>query len=312
MAYTRSVQEFRLAVSDDPRVPRVLIEGDSWTDHPLVSNLSWSLHRYLKNSAHLLNISESGDLIYNMAHGKQFKKLQAYLQSKALNFDMLFLSGGGNDILANSNPNYRLSALLQASNSDEPADYIIEEKWEDSLGRIKSSYDKILSMIQSTNPTLLVVTHTYDYVYPRKNGADIIVIPDALGPWIWPAMQKKGITEQATQRSITKHLQNKFRAMLQELTYKYPNFHVIDTLGTLPEHADWGLNIPHWDDEIHPDSKGFNHLVEKKIGPYIKNLLALHSDERGSNYSLSRSSGSSIVYTNPRRRYGSSNRRRFG
>lgn len=262
-----------MAVWEEPSLPRILIEGDSWADHPLVSNLGWSLHQYLKNQAHFLNISSSGDLIYDMARGKQFRKLKAYLKSSVFNFDLLFLSGGGNDILVNENDKYKLSAFLQTSSGNDPQSYIKEDVWNRSLGRVEQSYTRILEMASEVSPTLKIVTHSYDYIYPRNISGDIIVIPDVLGPWVWPVMRRKGITEQELQRKIIAYLLDQMKLMLDSLAGKYSQLTIVDTLGTLPTYENWGVNVPHWEDEIHPDSKGFAKLVNDKIGPVIKNLM---------------------------------------
>lgn len=273
MTYTRDVRKFRLAVWNEPTLPRILIEGDSWADHPLVSNLSWSLHLFLEGQAHILNISESGDLVYNMARGKQFKKLKSYLKSKVLNFDLLFLSGGGNDILVNNNPDFKLGAIVISGSGDNPENYINESIWSRSLKRIEESYRKLLDTTSELSPTLKVVTHSYDYIYPRDNGADIIVIPDALGPWVWPVMKRKGIESQQLQREITSLMLERFKNLMQSLVADYPQLTLVDTQGTLPEYNAWGVNIQDWDDEIHPDSKGFGKLVRARIGPVIKDLI---------------------------------------
>jgi hypothetical protein len=273
MSYARSPQKFRLAVYKEPNLPRILIEGDSWTDHPLVSNLSWSLHLYLNNKAHILNISCSGDLIYNMSTGKQFKKLQAYLKSNALNFDLLFLSGGGNDILVNDNPKYKLSAIIKNGTGADPANYIKESSWKIAIERVENSYRRILDMTTKISPTLNIVAHTYDYIYPRNKGADVIVIPDVLGPWVWPVMNRKGIKDQSIQRDIIKLLLDRLKDMLTKLASEYSQLTVVNTLGTLPENPAWGINVPCWDDEIHPDSKGFAKLIQDRIGPEIDKLI---------------------------------------
>ena len=37
--------------------------------------------------------------------------------------------------------------------------------------------------------------------------------------------------------------------------------------------SDWGKDVRYWDDEIHPDSTGFEWLVQHAIGPAVARLL---------------------------------------
>jgi hypothetical protein len=38
-------------------------------------------------------------------------------------------------------------------------------------------------------------------------------------------------------------------------------------------YSDWGKDVRYWDDEIHPDSTGFEWLVQHAIGPAVARLL---------------------------------------
>lgn len=178
--------------------------------------------------------------------------------------------------MVNKNSKFKLSALLQSATSDEPESYINQSLWRDALARVGQSYERILDMALTINPNLHVVTHTYDYIYPRNVAGDIIVIPDVLGPWVWPIMNKKGITNQNMQRDIIAVLLNHLKTMLIGLADKYPQLTVVDTLGTLPVYQQWGINVPDWEDEIHPNSRGFSQLVNEKIGPAVKRLSLIH------------------------------------
>lgn len=271
--YTRDPHQFRLAVWQNPDYPAVLVEGDSWADHPLVPNLSWNLHQYLGHKVNILNISQSGDLVFNMAHGKQFNTLKAYLASSHFDFDLLLLSGGGNDILVNDQPEFKLERILKPSQQSDPRFFIDEGAWKASLDRVELSYVRILDAAKDANPHLKIHGHCYDYIYPRDKGADIIVIPDALGPWVYPVMQHIQVTDQQLQRNIIKCLLDDFAAMLGSLKARYPQFDFSNTLGILPDHSNWDLNLPNWDDEIHPNGKGFAKLVNERVGPDVKARL---------------------------------------
>lgn len=272
--YTRDRYKFRTNIWQEPRLPRILIEGDSWTDHPLVANLAWALHLYLKNKVHILNISHSGDLITDMGTGHELANLKDIVGTKVYGIDLLFLSGGGNDILVHDDPKFHLSLLIKSANSMQPADYINWPLFETLLGEIEKSYRAIISSVTEARSNIQILTHNYDWVYPRDNGADFIV-RNISGPWVDPVMRLRKIQNQQLQRDIICLMLARFSQLLDQLQQEIPNFSYVNTQGVLPQHlGSWGKDVAYWDDEIHPDSAGFALLVEKAIGPAVKNLIA--------------------------------------
>ena len=273
--YTRDRYKLLLNVNQFPHYPRILIEGDSWTDHPFVANIAWVLHLYLGRRVHILNISCIGDLIANIGNKdeRQFKLLEDVLGRRAYDFDLLFLSGGGNDLLANSDVNLKLNKVLKEGTGDDPENYMDLPKLEQILTSIKDAYTAILDMASDVNSDMPALAHNYDFIYPRNAGVDII-IDNIKGPWIYPEMCKKHITDQTIQKSITDYMLHAFNPVLNELKQAHSNFDFVDTQNTLPKHSGpWTDDIRYWDDEIHPNSKGFNMLVEKRIGPAIEAIL---------------------------------------
>lgn len=271
--YTRDRYEFRTNVWSKPTLPKILIEGDSWTDHPLVANLAWSLHLYLKNKVHILNISRSGDLITEMGQGHELANLVDIAGTKVYDISLLILSGGGNDILLNDQPKYHLSKLLKKANTNNPPDYIHLPVFEQLLADISNAYVQIISKVTAARSNIQILTHNYDFIYPRNNGADFIV-RNVSGPWVWPEMQRLGITNQLLQKEIIGWMLQRFTLLLDDLVQRFANFSYVNTQGVLPPHqGDWGKDVRYWDDEIHPDSTGFAWLVQHAIGPAVVRLL---------------------------------------
>lgn len=271
--YTRDRYKFRTNIWQAPHLPRILIEGDSWADHPLVTNLAWALHLYLKNKAHILNISRSGDLITDMGSGHELANLADIAGTKDLGIDVLILSGGGNDILVHDKPDYKLINLLKSATSLVPADYINWPVFNALLEEIRTAYATIIEAVTAARSNIQILTHNYDWVYPRDNGADFIV-RNVSGPWIDPVMRDLNIHDQQLQRDIISQMLRHFSELLDQLQQQYANFHYVNTQGLLPQHqGPWGKDVAYWDDEIHPNSQGFNWLVEKAIGPALQKLL---------------------------------------
>jgi len=271
--YTRDRYKFRTNIWQAPHLPRILIEGDSWADHPLVTNLAWALHLYLKNKAHILNISHSGDLITDMANPHELANLANIAGTKDLGIDVLLLSGGGNDILVHDKDDYKLSNLLKTATSQVPEDYINREVFNRLLQEIKTAYDTIITAVTEARSNIQILTHNYDLVYPRDNGADFIV-RNITGPWIAPVMRDLQIHDQQLQRDIIHQMLTEFSGLLDQLQKQHLNFHYVNTQGLLPQHqGPWGKDVAYWDDEIHPNSQGFQWLVDKAIGPALQKLL---------------------------------------
>lgn len=273
MAIAHSRESFYKLTQTFAHRQQILVEGDSWVGHPLprASNLCVKLDSYLQGRCNLFSIGEIGHLAADMMAGPSLRFFQDVLKAKQFNFSLIFFSGGGNDILANGNGDLALNKLLLGPN-ESPAACIDRLIWQDLLASVLNAYQILLKTTSELQPACPVVTHTYDYIYPRNKGTDIL-FDNMFGPWVYPDMIKKGITNSQLQRDIIKFLLDDFASELKKLAVEYSHFHVVDTLGTLPTLASWDLEIPYWDDEIHPDKHGFELLIKQKIGPVVKSLL---------------------------------------
>lgn len=277
MAIAHSRESFYKLTQSFAHRKQILVEGDSWIGHPLprASNLCVKLDTFLQGRCNLFSIGEVGHLASEMMSGSSLRFFTDVLKAKQFNFSLIFFSGGGNDILANNDPNLALDKLLVGQSQTiqtNPALYIDKNIWQSLLNSVLDAYRTLLKTTSQLQPECPVVTHTYDYIYPRNKGTDIL-FNNVLGPWVYPEMLKKGITNSQLQRDIIKFLLDDFAKELKTLGQQHANFHVVDTLGTLPTVTNWGLNIPYWDDEIHPDKDGFGLLVQQKIGPVVKKLI---------------------------------------
>ena len=277
MAIAHSRESFYRLVQRHPERPQVLVEGDSWIGHPLVDNLAVSLNRFFRGRVNILSLGEVGHLAIHMVADSQLKLLRSVLKARQFNFDLVFFSGGGNDIIAHNESGYRLSDILQKSSSEDPRRYIVEHRWLRALERVKSAYKTLIQTRNELRPECPILTHSYDIIHPRDNGADVFIIPDVIGPWVQPVMTDLGIADTRMQQRIIGVLLGDFRDAMQNLEENHPAFHLVDTQDTLPRQQTWSIDVPFWDDEIHPDSEGFHKLVDEKIGPAARALISHQS-----------------------------------
>ncbi|MBZ9611321.1 SGNH/GDSL hydrolase family protein [Rheinheimera maricola] len=274
MAIAHSRESFYMLVQRFPHRKQILVEGDSWVGHPLprATNLCVQINNYFRGRCNIFSLGEIGHLATDMMSGYSLRFFQDVLKASQYNFDLIFFSAGGNDILANDQPGLALTELLVSSSDNNPSSCINRGVWQLLLAGVLDAYKTLVSTVESLKPGCPIVTHTYDYIYPRNKGADIL-FNNVLGPWVYPAMRSKGIADPLLQRNIIRLLLDEFADALAELSRLQTTLKVVNTLGTLPQLQNWNTSIANWDDEIHPNKDGFSSLVNKRIGPVIKQLL---------------------------------------
>jgi hypothetical protein len=272
MAIAHSKGSFYALVNKFPNRKQILVEGDSWVGHPLLNNLTMQLNKYLRGRCNLFSIGEIGHLAIDMMSGYQLRYFISVIRANQYDFDAIFMSAGGNDILDHNNEKYQLDKLLVNAGGNNYQDYIDQALWSEVLETVIEAYRILINTRDTYKPGCPIVTHTYDYIYPRDKGSRVLGV-FSNGPWVYPAMMAKGIINQVTQREIIKIMLHDFKVELMKLQLPDNNFYVVDTQKTLKEHPNWGNSVAEWDDEIHPDDDGFKRIMYEKIGPKIKQLL---------------------------------------
>ncbi|WP_199610673.1 hypothetical protein [Flocculibacter collagenilyticus] len=278
MAIAHSRESFYRLVQRFPKRKQILMEGDSWIGHPLphVSNLTVQLNRYLNGRCNILSLGEVSHLAAEMMSGSQLRFLQSVLKGQQFDFSLLIFSAGGNDILDNTNDAFSLYKLIVKAEGNEPRNYINNALWQEMLASVKEAYLTLLATRDKIRPELPIIAHTYEYIYPRNKGAEVF-FNTVRGPWVLPVMLCKHITSQQLQRDIISVLLQDFKQMLLDVSVTHKLFYVVDTHNTLLVHQQWGIEVPEWDDEIHPNKDGFKRLVTERLGPAVKVALAARS-----------------------------------
>jgi lysophospholipase L1-like esterase len=261
----------------------ILAEGDSWFNLGFLPtpgkarNLLDPLH--FKKDTVIVNLATLGDTLEHMERITRNPHLFAALDLR--NWDLIFLSGGGNDLIDALLGNYfvngqKLEILNKPSvpGNDFKA-YINTQGMKDFLGQIENYYVELASfrstVTDGKNKDTEIITHCYDYIQPRDAPAKIL---KSFGPWVYTAMTEVYRIPEKFWLDIIKHVFDELQQMMVGLETKIRKFRVLNTLGTLT------LAKPHttgnsndWKNEIHPNAGGYEKLAKMHIQPLIDKQL---------------------------------------
>jgi len=222
---------------------RIVEEGDSWTQYPiLLEDIGDQLQA--KDDLAVFSVGAAGDLVSNMALEKEY--LDALEKTSA---PALLLSGGGNDMFQHLE-----GILLDYEDDANPADLIDNNKFDPILKLVIDSYQTILSDVAANFPSVKVFTHGYDLPFPLENGK-----------WMGPALDAHNIPLAIGRATINVILQ-RFNTELSGLSANNSNMVFCDLRGKV----DRGLNS--WFDELHPKNAGYARAAVE-IEKTIRNTL---------------------------------------
>ncbi len=254
---------------------KLLIEGDSWVSHPFVNvtNIATQLDS-INDNINILNFGNPGAEAQEVLNpsSKRYKRLKKILKDKAweIDFDLVFLSIGGNDIVGPEIVNKRFVKDKNA-NPNLYGSELISKHYYNMLSKIINKYKSFIDMKNSEgfNKNTLIVTHTYSYLRPRKVGTTFLNIKFSEG-WVKRYLVQLHITDEREQYLVIKGMLDSFAYRLQTLENEVDNFLVIDTRKLLLG-ADNMPDLKYRRDEIHPNTKGF-----KKIAKHINSEIKKH------------------------------------
>jgi len=256
-------QEFNNMRRWYPERVTILAEGDSWfaypskwfvTKHPnLVSRISgWA-----KPNANFYSMASNGDEAVDMVSGKQKHQLVDILRwhEKAKNrkpVDLLLFSGGGNDIVG-SNDFERFIRPYQSGYT--PRECLRIRRLKRKVKQIGLAYQELLDIRDHYSPSTLVMTHTYDYPFASKQGANFLGGLINTQGWMKRFMDEILIPDEI-QTQVIRELMDMMAGESLKIAEERTGFNVVDTRGTL-------LNKHDWENEIHPDKAGFKAIADK-------------------------------------------------
>lgn len=248
---------------------RILAEGDSWFTLgglPEQCNLLQSMT--LPDRSIIVSLAKPGDTIRSMADIWKNKALHQSMDAGPPKFgydwDLILLSGGGNDLIEYAKDLVKPSAEVTGGN---PADFVRRDRLDEVLQYIEQAYRNIVGLRDGPHSTCAgkpVVTHTYDHATPRNAPAKFFGAK-LKGPWLFPAFVAAGVPE-GLFNPLSDYLIDALAEtilVLQQGINPLPNFHVVDTRGTL-ERAALGTkdNDHDWLNEIHPNRGGYDKLAD--------------------------------------------------
>lgn len=265
------------SIPDSPEFThRILAEGDSWFSINAVPGTNLLKALAFAHPTVILNIAEPGDTIRRMSALAKNPWMRRFVTDRkfASRWDMLLLSGGGNDLIDSAAAIIRVPAV---AGSADPAEYVDAAELARLVGAVQDGFRRLASLRDEPGSTCAgkpIVTHTYDYPTPRPSPGRFLLV-DALGPWLHSAFEDKG-TPQAMRMPVTRALLDALGDGITALAQgaeRIPNFHVADTRGTVaPAAPDATGRSGDWENEIHPSAAGYRKLSEV-VSPLVRSLL---------------------------------------
>ena len=246
--------------------PIFLAEGDSWFNkfYPSRDNLLEQLD--LNKRCRILDHSWSGDKADDMFSPTRIAAIAQYLD--LAQYKAILLSAGGNDIIGN------VGELLNGTGNTATLSHT----------KVEEAFDNVESLLRnfcaaratsSRNRNTRIFIHAYDFVTPRNapvNG-------NIAGPWVYPRLLAKSVTDPNAQLAIVTELLARWLARLIVLAdaaspRHIAGFHVFLTQGILTPAAtgDTGRSGD-WEDEIHPTKAGYRKFAAKLWNPTLNGIL---------------------------------------
>jgi N-acetylmuramoyl-L-alanine amidase len=224
---------------------RMVEEGDSWTQYPILLEDIVDQLDHASDFA-IYSVGAAGDLVADMAARKEY--LQAIKVSKA---NAMLLSGGGNDLFGNLK-----DVLSDYTAGASPAALINDAAFGPVFQSVMAGYRTIISDVVAQFPHVVIFGHGYDLPFPLDDGK-----------WIGPALQFRGIPFDVG-REVLRVLMDRFNTALAELDASEFNFVYCDLRGEV----DRGANS--WHDELHPKNAGYGRAAAVIEGEIRKRMVS--------------------------------------
>ena len=250
----RTTRTFELETVAGPGT--IVAEGDSWFDYLPGTDLIDCLrnhHDYVID-----NYAKAGDTLENMIYGTnintRFERLSPTIdrvlrQLGKLKPKVFLFSGGGNDVAGEE-----LESYLNHKNSGLP---VLREQFAHNIINVvfRKYFEDLISRVAAMSPDTRILVHGYGHTAPTGTGVDLLFFSFA-GPWMRPALAKKGILDLAEQRNAVFTLIDKYNEMLEELARHHLNFHYIDLRDMLDPDRDWA-------NELHLRNSAYARIAQR-------------------------------------------------
>ena len=239
---------YKQAVSRFPNRVKIVSEGDSWFQHPLVLDIIDHLHRVYN----IYCVAAAGDTLRNYFSNKKNNGEYFLDALDEKDPEFFLISGGGNDILGSQFRNY----LIDHPNNDFPEGVspqrFLKEELFNEINSLMDIYKAAFINLKTHKPDIHVIVHGYDY--PIK-------LNDAKKGWLGRYMIEKGINREGDRQAIIHVIMDTFNQSLFGLSENFDNVTYLDLRGMIRFNTNEGVD--QWYDEIHPNADGFQQIAMK-------------------------------------------------
>jgi hypothetical protein len=204
------------------------------------------------------NFAKAGDTLENMIYGtginRQFQRVNPTIELvlgriRALQPKVLLFSGGGNDVAGDEFEGY-----LNHKSSGLPA--LREPYVTDMLTVVFRKYfEDLIAKVAAASSKTHILVHGYGRTVPTGKAVDFLFLT-FVGPWLRPALARKGIFDPAEQHITVFALIDRFNAMLAALDQQHDHFHYIDLRDLINPDTDW-VN------ELHLRNSAFARVAQR-------------------------------------------------
>ena len=234
----------------------IVAEGDSWFDYAPGTDVIDCLQYY--HGYRIDNYAKAGDTLENMIYGTgindRFQPTSPTIESVLRRLGELqprvfLFSGGGNDVAGEefeSFLNHKASGLspLLESTLDQMVNVVFRKYYED-----------LIAKVAATAPNTTIITHGYARTVPTGKGVNILFFTFA-GPWLRPALAKKGILDPVEQRNLVFAAIDSFNEMLAGLSAAHSKFRHVDLRDMINPDRDWT-------NELHLKNSAFARVAHR-------------------------------------------------
>lgn len=273
------LDEYIRKVTGRRALQRGLAVGDSWFQYPLRSygDIQRKLASRFRRQVAFLDDSVPGrdartlpDVVL-----PRLERVASHLQDLDKPFEVILASFGGNDVIGRdfaahlkrddgaSHPGgWRWNAIIP----DVARRHIRFDALDRTFDRIHQAYDGLVRLRNTYAPGATIIGHTYADVTPTDRAYQFALMTS--GPWLWKPMQAVELKDPHEQRVLSRWLLESFSNLVHEFNQD-DNVVILDTRQELPEYKGW------WDNEIHPNNRGFQALVDNRWAPAVTAALGL-------------------------------------